>query len=232
MSVSRFSMTTAEDAEERRFQLSTFPRAVTRLKCFRKIAVLESRMSLTRLPRWTAQPRAADHLDERAGHHRHKSGPASNRFRSQFLPADPVSSICRSVKIPPGGCTIRPEIFLRPPVPSQGTRRWRKSCARSARSWRNWHGKRRPQGGRLQRLALRQHPAAAAKGGLGWTNGGSARVSRAGSGVAPEPSVEPFSLGNGFPARRGKRQPGRSRSPAKTQPPQPKAVLVGRWQNK
>ena len=51
MSVSRFSMTTAEDAEERRFQLSTFPRAVTRLKCFRKIAVLESRMSLTRLPR-------------------------------------------------------------------------------------------------------------------------------------------------------------------------------------
>ena len=114
MSVSRFSMTTAEDAEERRFQLSTFPRAVTRLKCFRKIAVLESRMSLTRLPRWTAQPRAADHLDERAGHHRHKSGPASNRFRSQFLPADPVSSICRSVKIPPTGCTIRPEIFFAP----------------------------------------------------------------------------------------------------------------------
>ena len=112
MPVIRFSMTTAEDAEERRFQLSTFPRAVTRLKCFRKIAVLESRMSLTRLPRWTAQPRAADHLDERAGHHRHKSGPASNRFRSQFLPADPVSSICRSVKIPPGGCIIRPEIFF------------------------------------------------------------------------------------------------------------------------
>jgi hypothetical protein len=33
---------------------------------------------------------------------------------------------------------------------------------------------------------------------LGWTIGGSARVSRAGLGVAPEPLVEPFSLGNGF----------------------------------
>jgi len=42
---------------------------------------------------------------------------------------------------------------------------------------------------------------------------GSARVSRAGLGVAPEPLVESFSLGNGFPARRRKRQPGLSRSP-------------------
>ncbi len=33
---------------------------------------------------------------------------------------------------------------------------------------------------------------------LGWTIGGSARVSRAGSGVAPEPLAEPFNLGNGF----------------------------------
>jgi len=48
---------------------------------------------------------------------------------------------------------------------------------------------------------------------LRWTIGGSARVPRAGSGVAPEPLVEPFSLGDGFPARRRKRQPGRSRSP-------------------
>src|ERR1039457_3368369 len=32
----------------------------------------------------------------------------------------------------------------------------------------------------------------------GRTHGGSARVPRAGSGVAPEPLVEPFSLGNGF----------------------------------
>src|ERR1017187_8319675 len=51
MPVIRFSIATADDAEERRFQLPTFPHAVTRLKCFRKIAVLESRMSLTRLPR-------------------------------------------------------------------------------------------------------------------------------------------------------------------------------------
>jgi hypothetical protein len=47
---------------------------------------------------------------------------------------------------------------------------------------------------------------------------GGARVSRAGLGVAPEPLVEPFSLGDGFSARRRKRQPGRLRSPAKTQP--------------
>src|ERR1017187_2717980 len=53
---------------------------------------------------------------------------------------------------------------------------------------------------------------------FGLDEGGSARVSRAGLGVAPEPLVEPFSLGDGFSARRRKRQPGRSRSPTKTQP--------------
>jgi hypothetical protein len=42
---------------------------------------------------------------------------------------------------------------------------------------------------------------------------GSARVPRAGSGVAPGLLVELFGLGAGFSARRRKRQPGRSRSP-------------------
>src|ERR1035438_10165453 len=58
----------------------------------------------------------------------------------------------------------------------------------------------------FSRKPLRQTPAAGwpaaktvrAKSSLGWTNEGSAPVSRAGSGVAPEPWVEPFSLGNGF----------------------------------
>ena len=50
---------------------------------------------------------------------------------------------------------------------------------------------------------------------VGLEDWGSARVPRAGSGVAPEPLVDSFSLGDGFPARRRKRQPGRSRSPFK-----------------
>ena len=80
---------------------------------------------------------------------------------------------------------------------------------------------RAPHYGRVARSAIRNSQFEMVRASfpvfiLGWTIGGSARVSRAGLGVAPEPFVKPFSLGDGFSARRRKRQPGRSRSPLRT----------------
>jgi hypothetical protein len=59
-----------------------------------------------------------------------------------------------------------------------------------------------------------QKQTAAANGSLGWTNGGSARVA-CGFGRRARTIGGTIQFGKRFSARRRKRQPGRSRSPAK-----------------
>ena len=124
-----------------------------------------------------------------------------------------------SARVPRAGSGVAPEPLVERFSLGNGFRRDAENGNRDGRA---------PRYGRVARSAIRNSQFVMVRASfpvfiLGWTIGGSARVPRAGSGVAPEPLVERFSLGDGFSARRRKRQPGRARSPAKSQP-------GGQWQ--
>src|ERR1039458_9558779 len=82
-------------------------------------------------------------------------------------------------------------------------------------------------GGRRQRLAVRQHPAAAAKGSLGWTKGGSARLA-CGFGRRARTIGGTIQFGRRVFGATPKTATGTVALPSKNPAVRPKAVWVGR----